>query len=117
MAIQKSTEWWIGSEPADLHAYLAAFTRSNGRYPATLYRPARCACGSERFELERVRSVTRRVCALCGLTSFICRTGADWDEAIEDEGPEPYTCVNCRSPQVSVTIGFAVYEANPEIDG
>lgn len=73
MAIDDSGDWWIGSEPSDIQEFLAAFTHSKDAYPAESYRLVRCLCGSERFTLDRSAEVTRRTCAACGTSRFICR--------------------------------------------
>jgi hypothetical protein len=117
MAIDDSGDWWVGSEPADLQEFLAAFTQSEGGYLAKTFRLVRCSCGSERFKLDRASEVTRRACASCGSAKFICRESEDWEEAEADEGAESYSCVECKSPEANVVVGFAGYDHNPDIDG
>jgi len=117
MAVDDSGQWWVGSEPADIQTFLEAFTQSEGGYPATSFRLVRCLCGSELFRLERASDVTRRTCVSCGHGKFICREAEDWEEAEEEAGTEPYSCVECDAEQANVLIGFAAYEQNPEIDG
>lgn len=117
MAIDDSGEWWVGSEPSDIKEYLAGLTRSDGYYPTTEFRMVRCACGAERFKLERASEVTQRTCGSCGNSSLICREATDWEEAAEDEEPEAYACVECDSHEANIGVGFAHYEGQPDIDG
>lgn len=116
MAIDHSGESWYGSEPADIQDFLAAFSRSEGGYPTTAYRSVRCRCGSNRFRLERAAKVTRRTCAECGNSKVICHTIEDWEEAEAEEGAEPLECVACSSDEANISVGFAGYEENPELD-
>ncbi|MFO0965653.1 MAG: hypothetical protein U0793_08730 [Gemmataceae bacterium] len=116
MAIDDSGEWWVGSEPADIQPYLAALTKAEGGYVATAFRQIRCPCGSDRFELLRASDVTLRTCASCGSSKFICREAEDWEEAEADEGAEAYSCVECEAKEANITVGFALYDQNPEID-
>lgn len=110
MAIDDSGKWWIGSEAADIEPYLVAYTQSEGAYPITAYRAVSCSCGSDRFLLERAREVTRRICAACGYSGFICRETEDWEEAEAEESVETYLCVECGSPAAQIGVGFAGYE-------
>jgi len=109
--------WGIGSEPADLETFLAALTQSEGGYLARTFRLVRCSCGSERFKLDRASEVTRRACATCGSTKFICRESEDWDEAEADEGAEAYSCVACKSPEANVVVGFAGNDDCQDFEG
>ena len=45
-----------------------------------------------------------------------CRYGdpLGWEEAAEEETPEPYCCVGCDGDAVNVRLGFAGYPENPE---
>jgi len=117
VAIDDAGAWWVGSEPADILQFLAAYTHSEGGYLASTFRPVRCSCGSDRFKLERAREVTRRICAACSSSKFICRTAEGWEEAEAEEGVEYYSCVACQTQEANVVVGFAAYEEYPEIDG
>jgi hypothetical protein len=108
MAIEKTDEWWKGSEQADLREYLRAYSED---YPATVFREIVCPCGSTRFKLERALDTCRRICAVCKESRFICRTQEDWDEAIDEEKVEKLRCVaKCKSKEFNVTVGFSHYE-------
>jgi hypothetical protein len=117
MAIDKSGTWWVGSESHDIQEYLTAYTSEDGGYATTSYRPVVCSCGSERFRLDRARSVTRRTCPACGQIKLICHEAEDWEESEADEGSEPYSCIDCASDEVNVMVGFANYGEVPEFDG
>jgi hypothetical protein len=119
VAIDDSGDWWVGSGPADIKEYLAGYTRSEDAYPATAYRAIRCKCGSDRFRFERALSITRRVCAACGDVRYVGRDGssAGWEEAAEDEAPEPYACVDCGCTEANATVGFAGYPEAPAVRG
>ena len=110
MAIDDSGEWWVGSEAADIETYLAAYTQSEGAYSTTAYRVIICSCGSDRFSLERASEVTRRRCAACGCSGYICRQAEDWEEAEVEEEVEPYLCVHCGCQEANIGVGFTGYE-------
>jgi hypothetical protein len=115
MAIDRSGEYWKGSHPADVADYLAEYTASEEAYPATAFRLIRCPCRSLQFRVDRAWLVTRRLCASCKRTKFICRTKADWEEGVAEEGVESYRCGACGSARANVTVGFAGYD-DPKLD-
>jgi len=116
VAIDDSGDWWIGSEAGDIWPYLRAYTESEAAYRATAYRAVRCACGGDRFRVERTRDIVRRECVACGARQFTCRSAEDWDEAIEDEGAEEHLCVECGGNEVNIGVGFAGYPESPDLD-
>ncbi len=107
MTIDDRGKWWIGSEPQDLEAYLKVLTEDG--YGVQAFRLARCACGSERFELEADgnEGTARRTCAACGAQQFMCDSAEYWDEA----EPEAWSCVECKSKHANVGVGFALLES------
>jgi hypothetical protein len=117
LAIDDSGTWWVGSEASDIEPYLRAYVESEGSYPVDAFRSVRCACGSDRFRLERAGDIVCRECATCGSRHFVCCQAEDWDEAVEDEGSDAYSCVECRGSQVNVGVGFAGYPKMPKKDG
>jgi hypothetical protein len=118
MAIDESGEWWIGSEASDIETYLAEYTAAEEAYPATVFHPVACPCGSDRFRLVRAGSITQRTCPSCGQVRYICRDGQPihWEEATEEETPEPYSCISCDGDVADVCLGFAGYPEAPELD-
>jgi hypothetical protein len=117
MAIDKSGDWWIGSSPDDIQEFLTEWTTEEDGYVPSVFRRVRCDCGSEEFEFERAGDIVRRTCAKCSSNKFICRTSEDWEEAEEEEGSEPFSCVECDGTKANLVIGFALYDDQPEIDG
>jgi hypothetical protein len=102
-----------------LAEYLAYYTTTEQAYPATAFHPVACACGGDRFTLDRAGTVTRRTCAVCGQVRYIDRfgTGDGWLEAVEDqEGEEAYFCQSCGGDQAQVCLGFAGYPESPGLD-
>jgi hypothetical protein len=110
MTIDTSGKWWVGDSPEDLDEYLQAYTSDS--YQSKVFRLARCACGSEVFELEAddEEGVARRTCVACRRVHYICES----DEYLEDARPKKWRCVvGCRSTQANVGVGFAVYDDDP----
>ena len=115
MAIDDSGDWWIGSVTADIEVYLAAYTANGDGYPATVFWPVVCPCGSDRFRLARANSITQRTCVSCKEVRYIDRFGhgRGWQEAVADQRKEAYSCVGCRGKAVNVCLGFADYTRHP----
>jgi hypothetical protein len=102
-----------------LSEYLAHYTATEQAYPATAFHPVSCACGGDRFTLDRAGTVTRRTCAGCGQVRYIDRfgTGEGWLEAVEDqEGEDAYFCEACEGDCAQVCLGFAGYPESPGLD-
>lgn len=51
MTIDKSGEWWKGTETADLHTYVQSYAGEIG-YPVGQIVDAECACGGHVFKME-----------------------------------------------------------------
>jgi hypothetical protein len=115
VAIDTSGRWWTGSRPQDIASYLEEYTGLHEAYPATAFRLIRCPCRSLEFRVARALAVTRRVCAGCRRTKFICRSRADWEEARREERIAPYRCAGCGSTKANITVGFAAYD-DPKVD-
>jgi hypothetical protein len=109
LAIDDSGTWWVGSDTGDIEPYLVAYTQPPDGYPITTFHPVRCACGHDRFRLQRAGDIARRSCAACGTVAYTCRQAEDWEEAADEEDPEAYACVECRCEQANVGVGFAGY--------
>jgi hypothetical protein len=102
-----------------LAEFLAKHTTIEQAYPATAFHPVVCACGCDRFVLDRAGTVTRRSCNECGQVRYIDRfgNGEGWDEAVEDqEGEEAYFCEACGGDTANVCLGFAGYPEAPGLD-
>lgn len=109
VAIDTSGKWWIGSSPQDIEEYLRAYSEDS--YLATVFRLARCQCGSEVFSLEADddEGVARHTCVTCSSAHYICDSGEYWKEAC----PERFKCVECHGTSCNVGVGFALYEDSP----
>jgi hypothetical protein len=114
MSINTKGEFWIGSEPEDVKAFLEAYT-SEG-YPIHEFRRCRCACGSEVFKIEASvgDAVARRTCSRCGRVHFMLDSGELWDNT--EEEPELLECVECGSTEANVGVGFSLYQEG-EVSG
>jgi hypothetical protein len=112
MSIDKSGKWWVGSDKEDLTEYLVAFSEDG--YPATEFRMARCACGSNVFHLavDSEEGAAKRTCAECGNEHFICDSQEFWDEAL----PRKWKCTGkCKSKIANVCVGFALRENREDV--
>jgi hypothetical protein len=119
MALDQSGERLTGSEASDIEPYLAEYTAAEQAYPATAFYPVACPCGSGEFRLVRASDITQRMCRHCGQVRYICRdvNPIHWEEAEEEEEPEPYACVACDTDVANVCLGFAGYPVCPEVGG
>ena len=55
MPIDTTGDWWVGSDPADIQEYLAAYTLEDDGYPATAFR--RLDAGNDLDEGRLARTV------------------------------------------------------------
>ena len=108
MTIDKSGEWWIGSDINDLNEYLIAFTEDG--YPIDEFRLAKCECGCDTFFLEADfdQGTARRTCVKCKKQHFIC----DSEEIWEESEPEEWACV-CDFHETNIGVGFAMRKCEP----
>lgn len=112
MAIDKSGNWWLGSDAGDLAEYLAALTEVG--YLATEFRIAQCGCGLNVFSLaiDADEGAATRICVGCGQTHFICDSQEYW----EDASPKKWKCVGkCKSRTANICVGFALREDHKDI--
>ena len=103
MAIDRSGEWWTGSEAADLDHYLRGLTADG--YPATRFVHARCACGSDCFALDvdSDEGCARRTCTRCQTSRYICDSDQIWEEA----DPEAVDCP-CGASAFQIAVAFSL---------
>ena len=106
MTIDKSGEYWVGSDINDMKEYLVAFAEEDGTRIGE-FRLAKCDCGNDTFLLEadRDQGMARRTCAKCKKQHFLCDSAEYWDES----EPEEWSC-DCPSSQTNVGIGFVFRE-------
>lgn len=111
MSIDKSAEWWVGSDPMDIKEFLEAY--SADQYGIQAFRLAKCTCGGGRFSIEADddEGYAIRTCLECGRQHFIC----DSEEYKEVAKPERYRCVKCSSVEANAGVGFSLYEDDAEI--
>jgi hypothetical protein len=110
VAIDCSGKWWVGSEAADIEAYLRAYEAEGHLVDET--RLCKCKCGSIEFRLEADRNegCAQRLCAGCGTKHLICDSAKYWNDA----EPENWFCVVCQGVIGNVAVGFSLYEADEE---
>jgi hypothetical protein len=106
MSIDKSGKWWIGTSVDDLREYLEAYSADN--YCIHEFRPAKCKCGGETFELlaDDDEGCAKRTCTSCAIGKFIC----DSEEYWSDSTPEQWKCIECGSTSANIGVGFSLYE-------
>jgi ferredoxin-like protein FixX len=118
MAIDDSGEWWTGTSRYDIEHYLAASTQAEEVYAATVFHAVICSCSSNLFLLARAGDLTRRTCVHCGQVRYICRDGdlTHWEEAVRENELHSYRCIGCEGNVANISLGFAGYVENPELD-
>jgi len=106
MSIDKSGKWWIGTSVDDLREYLEAYSADN--YCIHEFRPAKCKCGGETFELlaDDDEGCAKRTCTSCAIGKFICDSEEYWSDAT----PEQCKCIECGSTSANIGVGFSLYE-------
>ena len=98
--IDRSGQWWRGTEFDDLATYLREFTAQG--YPAGPVAQSTCECGRRvfRLELDDEEGCARRTCSTCGRAAFIADSAEYWDEA--DPGD-----AQCRCGEEGFEVGVA----------
>jgi hypothetical protein len=106
MSIDKSGKWWVGTSVDDLKEYLEAFSADG--YRVHEFRPAKCKCGGETFEVlaDDDEGCAKRTCTSCAMGQFICDSEEYWSDAT----PEQWKCIECGFTSANVGIGFSLYE-------
>ena len=101
MAIDTSGKWWVGSEPADVLAYVEAY--SGQSYPADVSAASACTCGSKAFHLfvDRVEGAAKRVCVRCSEAVFI------GDSAESSAKLKRWKC-SCKTDECNIGVGFSL---------
>jgi hypothetical protein len=98
--IDKSGEWWTGTEFDDLVNYLQEVTAES--YPAGPVVQSTCECGVQVFRLEADadEGCARRICTSCGRIAFVADSADYWDDAEPEE-------VRCPCGQGAFELGVA----------
>ena len=103
MTIDRSGQWWTGTEPADIDDYLTAFTADG--YPATRVVHSVCAeCQGQTFRIrvDDEEGCAERTCAKCGASQLLL----DSQDALDDAELEDAECP-CGGDVFNVAVGFA----------
>ena len=106
MAIDKSGEWWTGSQAAVIERFLIDLAAEEGTIPIRRYRAVACDCGGDAFRLsgDDEEGCARRTCVACKSSRFICDSGDYWSEA----EPEDLVCHGCGADVFNVGVGFSI---------
>jgi len=109
MTVDKSGEYWVGTDANDIKEFLIAFTEDG--YPIKEFRLAKCDCGSDVFILEADfdQGTARRTCAKCKKQHLMCDSAEYWDES----EPEEWSCA-CNSNTTNIGVGFALRPHEPD---
>jgi hypothetical protein len=110
MTIDKSGNWWKGTSPQDIAAYLEQLFAES--YPIHEHRLSVCECGSEVFSLHWIpgEDAVRRTCAKCGEKTFVCDSEESWEGK-----PRKYKCVECKSEKANLGVAFSLYDDMSDI--
>jgi hypothetical protein len=102
MSIDKTGEYWAGTEAQDIDEYLRAFTADS--YPVDKIVHAACSCGNAIFRLlvDRDEGCAQRACSSCESARHICDSAEYWAEA----EPEELRCP-CGADCYEVAVGFS----------
>ena len=101
MAIDTSGEYWIGSEAADLDAYLRSYTEDAASADKIVH--AACLCGRSTFALlaDATQGCVQRTCTTCERSHLICDSADRWGAA----HPAPVRC-SCGHASYEVAVSF-----------
>jgi hypothetical protein len=105
MTIDKSGEWWKGSDSKDVFEYLGLL--EPGGYPVNKAIEAKCTCGSSKFsvQVDRDEELAKTICIGCGRQTFVSDSADHWS----NESPEQIECT-CGSTAYEVSLGLFVKE-------
>ncbi len=100
--LDKTGQFWTGSDFTDLAAYLSAYTAEN--YPAEKILQIKCECGSTelRIQLDDDEGCARRTCNDCGESRFVADSGEYWDDAAPGDGQCP-----CGHEVFNLGVGYS----------
>ena len=103
--IDKSGEWWKGTQFNDLAEYVRELTADG--YQADLVRQSECECGTVVFalELDELEGCARRTCRSCQRAALIGDSAEFWSEA----DPVILRCP-CSQESFEIGIGFSFRE-------
>lgn len=103
MAIDKTGEFWKGSDFSDIVTYLTEL--QPGGYDVTSVHQSKCGCGNTAFTLrvDFDNEFAKRICAACKQEAFIADSEDGWDEASSET-----LCCECNSFIYEMGISFSM---------
>lgn len=106
MTIDRSRQWWTGTEAADLAEYLAAYSAAG--YPTQRVIPITCGtCGADTFtvRVDDEEGCAERTCSSCRDTTLVFDSEDTLDEAELDHATCP-----CGGETFNAAAGFALHD-------
>jgi hypothetical protein len=102
--IDRSGQWWKGTEFEDLVTYVREYTAAMGE-PAGPVIQSACECGHRVFslELDDEQGCARRTCRACGRAAFIADSAEWWEEAEPGEAQCP-----CGEEAFELAVAFSL---------
>ncbi|MEM6932554.1 MAG: hypothetical protein AAF526_03120 [Pseudomonadota bacterium] len=107
--ITQSGDWSIGSEAADIAAYLVDV---QGDDPVQEHRWSYCRCGGEIFLLDfsEDHQCAKFTCTSCGGIHLIADSEECWEDAREDASIARFDCGNCEEESVNIGVSYSLYQ-------
>ena len=111
MTIDTSGEWWHGTEPKDVAAYLRAFSADS--YPVSQVNLLSCSCGAQARHLwaDETEGVAKVACPECKAEEYLRDSADFWGEA----QPEAWSCLECGSEVCDVGVGLSFYRMSQDV--
>lgn len=102
MTIDKSGQWWKGTEAGDLDAYLGEYAA--GGYPPDRFARPVCDCGKTgfRIDVDDEAGFVRRACEGCGRKVVML----DGSDVADEASPEECACP-CGAEVFELSVSFA----------
>jgi hypothetical protein len=111
MAIDRTGEWWLGTDAADIDEFIHAFSESG--YLASKVVRAQCSgCSGTTFRVavDDDEGFVERCCVACGSRTAIL----DSEDVREDAEPDDVACP-CGNKVFEVAVGFALRDNSRDV--